>query len=155
MIKELLTLAKMLLASKPSDVDKVEVVDMRHFPFKGYKAMAWCGCVIHRMGASAVNEKTLNHERIHLMQAKVCGSWVKYYLSYLWEWMRIGFMSPLKANYYTSKYESEAFANEDDYGYCDGYDGSNLSKYEFKNRKKLYKDVGWSAAAWKKYVKSL
>ena len=155
MIKELWMLVKLLFASKPSDIDKVEVVDMHHFPFKGYKAMAWCGCVIHRIGASAVNGKTLNHERIHLMQAKVCGSWMKYYLSYLWEWMRIGFMAPMKANYYTSKYESEAFANEDNFGYCDGYDGKNLSKYTFKNRKKLYKEVGWSADSWKKYVKSL
>lgn len=155
MIKELWILVKLLFASKPSDIDKVEVVDMCHFPFKGYKAMAWCGYVIHRIGASAVNEKTLNHERIHLMQAKVCGSWVKYYLSYLWEWMRIGFMAPMKANYYTSKYESEAYANEDDYDYCDGYDGSNLAKYVFKNRKELYKDVGWSSAAWKTFVKSI
>lgn len=155
MIKELWMLVKLLFASKPSDIEKVEVVDMRHFPFKGYKAMAWCGYVIHRIGASVVNDNTLNHERIHLMQAKVCGSWIKYYLSYLWEWMRIGFMSPLKANYYTYKYESEAYANEDDYGYCDGYDGRNLYKYVFKDRKKLYKKVGCSSSVWKQYVKSL
>ena len=155
MIKDLWILVKMLFASKPSDIDKVVVVDMRHFPFKGYKAMAWCGYVIHRIGASAVDDKTLNHERIHLMQAKVCGSWVKYYLSYLLEWMRIGFMAPMKANYYTSKYESEAYANEDNFYYCVGYDGSNLPKYSFKNRKKLYKAVGGTSKSWKQYVKSL
>ena len=155
MIKELWILVKMLFASKPKDIDQPSVIDMQHFPFKGYKAMAWCGYIIHRIGSSAVNQKTINHERIHLMQAKVCGSWFKYYLAYLWEWIKPGFMSPLSANYYTSKYESEAYANEDNPSYCDQYDGTGLAKYTFKNRKKLYCDVGWSLKSWKQYLTNL
>ena len=132
----------------------MKIVYNRILPWQGFSCINLFGILFVRKGC-VLDERVLNHERIHTAQAKVCGSWVKFYLFYLWEWLRIGFMSPLKANYYTSKYESEAYANEDDYDYCDGYDGSNLSKYVFKNRKKLYKDVGRSAAAWKRYVKSL
>ena len=97
-----------------------------------------------------------NHERIHLMQALTCNdSWVRYYLSYLWEWLKCGFLAPMSANYVTSKYESEAYANEDDCTYCNDYDGSNLPKYTFKKHKKLYKQLGGTSKAWKEYVKSL
>lgn len=41
MIKELWKLIKMLFATRPSDFiyNELEVVDMKHFPFKGYKAI--------------------------------------------------------------------------------------------------------------------
>jgi hypothetical protein len=167
MIKELYILVKMMFQSKPSGIlgNDLEVVVMNHFPFKGYRWLMWCGRMVCRADNEEKIQKEMlttkfaiskNHERIHLMQALTCNdSWVRYYLSYLWEWLRIGFMSPLKANYYTSKYESEAYANEDDYDYCGGYDGSNLSKYVFKNRKKLYKSVGGTSRQWKIYLKTL
>ena len=156
MIKELWILVKMLFASKPNDFESMEVIDMKHFPFEGYKAMAWCGKIIHRIGSSEVDERTIRHENIHLAQAKLYGSWWKYYLAYLWEWIKGGIIiAPVSAAYYTSKYESEAYANEENPDYCIGYDGSNLSKYSFKNRKKLYKKVGRTASDWKIFVKSL
>ena len=70
MLKELCTLIRMLFASKPSDNTEVKVIHMRHFPFKGYKAMCWCGTIIHRIGASEVDGRTIRHETIHLLQAK-------------------------------------------------------------------------------------
>ena len=149
---------KMLFASRPSDVayDELEVVEFRHFPFKGFRAMQWCGKIVHRVGSSVVGEATLRHERIHVMQALHCDdSWIKYYLKYLLEWLRRGFLAPMTANYYCSKYESEAYANDGKLGYCEGYDGSNLAKYKIKNAKKLYKQLGGTPAAWKEYVKSL
>lgn len=158
MIKELWILIKMLFRSNPSDMvgKDLEVVEFKHFPFKGYKAMSWCGRIIHREGSSQVNETTLNHEKIHLMQAMMCNdSWIRYYLSYLWEWLKCGFLAPLSANYMTSKYESEAYANEEDFEYCNNYDGSNLLKYTLKDRKKLYKQLGGTSKAWKQYVKTL
>ena len=148
----------MLFRSNPSDMvgKDLEVVEFKHFPFKGYKAMSWCGRIIHREGSSQVNETTLNHEKIHLMQAMMCNdSWIRYYLSYLWEWLKCGFLAPLSANYMTSKYESEAYANEEDFEYCNNYDGSNLLKYTLKDRKKLYKQLGGTSKAWKQYVKTL
>ena len=158
MIKELLILIKMLFRSNPSDMvgKDLEVVEMNYFPFEGYKAMSWCGRIIHRGSSSQVNETTLNHEKIHLMQAMMCNdSWIRYYLSYLWEWLKCGFLAPLSANYMTSKYESEAYANEEDFEYCNNYDGSNLLKYTLKDRKKLYKQLGGTSKAWKQSVKTL
>lgn len=62
MLKELWTLIKMLFASRPSDVvgKGMEVIEMKHFPFKGYKALSWCGRIIHREGTSEVNKITMN-----------------------------------------------------------------------------------------------
>ena len=149
----------MLFATRPSDAvyKELEVVDMKHFPFKGYKAMAWCGKIIHRVGASDVDERTIRHEMIHVMQAMYCNdSWVRYYLAYFWEWLKGGIiLAPVSAAYYTSKYESEAYGNEDVADYCLNYDGSNLQKYVFKKRKKLYKEVGGTPKDWKNYIKSL
>lgn len=164
MIKELWILIKMLFQSRPQKKEKVSLLGMKHFPFVGYKYLMWCGYMIYRDDmydrrqkewATDIFKVDSNHEQIHLMQAKMCGSWIKYYIKYLWEYIRIGIIAPMRANYYTSNYESEAYANEKDLNYCNNYDGSNLQKYSFKNRKKLYKQVGGTPEAWKAYVKSL
>ena len=156
MIKEFFLLIRMMFASNPSDFNKIKVLDMRHFPFRGYKAMAWCGVIIHRIGTSEVDDKTINHEMIHLSQAKICGSWIKYYFLYFIEWIKGGIIiNPASSAYYTSRYESEAYANEDNPEYYLNYDGSNLQKYVFKNRKKLYRTIGGTSKKWISYVKSL
>ena len=164
MIKELWTLAKMLFVSRPSEIEEVKLMGMEHFPFKGYAYIMWCGKMIYRNDRYDTRRKewitkkykvSKNHETIHLMQAKMCGSWAKYYLRYLWEWLKPGFMAPLKANYYTLKYEAEAYANEENFDYPKQYDGSNLGKYTFASRKKLFKDVGGTQQAWRAYLKTL
>ena len=163
MIKELWTLAKMLFVSRPSEIEEVKLMGMEHFPFKGYAYMMWCGKMVYRNDTYDTRRKewitkkykvSKNHETIHLMQAKQCGSWAKYYLSYLWEWLKPGFMAPLKANYYTLKYEAEAYANEENFDYPKLYYGSNLGKYTFASRKKLFKKYG-SVQMWKAYLKTL
>lgn len=164
MIKELWTLAKMLFATKPSEIEEVKLMGMEHFPFRGYAYMMWCGRMVYRNDTYDTRRKewitkkykvSKNHETIHLMQAKMCGSWAKYYLRYLWEWLKPGFMAPLKANYYTIPYEMEAYANEEKFDYPKQYDGSNLGKYTFASRKKLFKDVGGTQQAWEAYLKTL
>lgn len=148
----------MLFATRPSDFvyRDLEVMEMKHFPFEGYKALSWCGKIIHRAGSSEVNPKTMNHEKIHVAQAMTYNdSWVRYYLAYVWEWLRRGLLAPMTANYYVSKFESEAYANEDNSDYCSGYDGRGLRRYSIKNAKKLYKQLGGTPKAWKEYVKSL
>ena len=158
MIKELFKLIGLLFQSNPVDViySDLEVVEMKHFPFKGYKAMSWCGKIIHRVGTSKVDNITMNHEKIHVMQAFSCGdSWWKYYLLYIWEWLRCGFMSPLSANYYVSKFESEAYANEADFDYCNSYSLDSIEKYKIPNAKKKYNELGGKPSVWKSYVKSL
>ena len=156
MLKELFELIRLLFSSNPKDIEEMKVKNMKHFPFKGYKAMAWCGTIIHREGASKVNDITINHETIHLMQAKMCGSWVKYYWRYFIDWLKGNpLIYPASSAYYTTKYESEAYANEENMSYCKNYDGSNLQKYTFKDRKKIYKKVGGTSKDWKVYVKTL
>lgn len=165
MIKELFTLAKMLFRGKPGDIESLELLGMDHIPFSGYKYMSWCGRMIYRNDMLEKRQQEWltkqfeidkNHETIHLMQAKQCGSWVKYYWRYFIDWMKGNpLIAPASAAYYTSKYESEAYANEENLDYCKNYDGSNLKKYTFKNRKKLYKSVGGTSKEWKAYVKSL
>lgn len=164
MIKELWILAKMLFASKPSEIGEVKLMGMEHFPFRGYSYMMWCGKMVYRKDTYETRRKewitkkykvSKNHETIHLMQAKLCGSWTKYYLHYLWEWMKGGLSAPLSANYYIIPYEMEAYANEENLDYPKTYDGSNLEKYTFYSRKKVYKDVGGTSYSWKAFIKNL
>ena len=165
MIKELWMLVGLMFKTSPMEKEKVSLLGMKHIPFKGYKYLMWCGHMIYRDDmydrrqkewATDIFKIDTNHEQIHLMQAKVCGSWMKYYWLYLKEWVKGNpITNPASSAYYTSKFESEAYANETDLDYCKRYDGENLSKYIFKNRKDLYKQVGGTLDAWKKYVKSL
>lgn len=164
MLKELWMLAKMLFKSKPSEIEEVKLMGMDHIPFEGYKYIMWCGKIIYRNDMYDTRRKEWitkqykidkNHETIHLMQAKMCGSWLKYYWRYLCEWLKGGpVMAPASAAYYTIPFEVEAYANEENFDYPKNYDGSNLAKYTFKNRKKLYKKYG-NSREWKAYIKTL
>ena len=91
------------------------------------------------------------------MQAMMCDdNWVKYYLRYLWNWLKhCPWAAPSKACYYINKYEAEAFANEGDFGYCEDYNGGNLKKYDIKDAKKKWKELGGTKAAWIKYIKNV
>jgi len=165
MLKELFILIKMLFGKKPCDIENVSLMNMKHFPFKGYAYLMWCGKMIYRDDMYDRRQKewptdkfkvSKNHETIHLMQAKMCGSWVKYYWRYFIDWLKGNpLIHPASSAYYTTKYESEAYANEENMDYCKNYDGSNLQKYAIKGRKKLYKGMGCSSKNWKLYVKSL
>ena len=165
MLKELFILIKMLFGKKPGDIENVCLMNMKHFPFKGYAYLMWCGKMIYRDDMYDRRQKewptdkfkvSKNHEQIHLMQAKMCGSWVKYYWRYFVEWLKgTPIIAPASSAYYTIPYECEAYANEQDMNYCKNYDVSNLQKYTFKGRKKLYKKVGGSSKDWKAYVKKL
>lgn len=165
-LKELFQLAKMLFKNKPSDMDKVELLEMKSFPFKGYKYMMWCGKVIYRSDKKDRIESELgtdlfkismNHETIHLCQAQYKGTWFKYYISYLWEWIKGNpIVKPYSSAYYTIPYEMEAYGNEDDFSYILNYNGKNLKKYyTIKDRKKSYKEQGGSSYKWKEYCKNI
>lgn len=138
---------------------------MKHFPFKGYKWLMWCGRMVCRADNEEKIQKEMlttkfaiskNHEKIHLMQALACkDSWVRYYLAYSWEYLKRGFLAPMSANYYVSKFESEAYANEDNPNYLKYYLPFGINKYSIKGAKKLYKQLGDTSKSWKEYVKSL
>lgn len=159
MIKELILLIRLMFSSRPSDFvfKDLEVLPMDHFPFIGFSAMSWCGKIIHRKGSSSVNAITMNHEKIHVMQACYYAndSWLVYYWLYLWEYLKRGFFVPMTANYYCSKFESEAYANESNMDYCEYYNLTSINKYSIKGAKKLYMHLGGTSTAWKEYVKLL
>lgn len=165
MLKELFILIKLLFGKKPGDIENVCLMNMKHFPFKGYSYLMWCGKMIYRDDMYDRRQKewptdkfkvSKNHETIHLMQAKMCGSWMKYYWRYFIEWLKGNpIIAPSTSAYYTIPYESEAYANEENMDYCKSYDGSNLKKYTFKGRKKLYKKAGGTSKDWKAYIKTL
>ena len=96
-MKELWQLIKMLFSSKPGDFDTPELLPMKHYPFKGYRFMMWCGRMIYRAEnkenidrymQTYAGKESLTHETIHLRQAQVIGSWVKYYWRYFVEWVK-------------------------------------------------------------------
>ena len=153
---ELIELIKMLFKSLPKDIDKPILKGMKHFPFKGYKYMMWCGYIIYRGDIEpTISSTSMTHETIHLRQAQIKGSWVKYYWSYLIEWIKSNpIINPSSSAYYTIPYEMEAYANEENSNYINNYDGSHLIRYKIKDRKKTYKSKGGTSLSWKKYLKS-
>lgn len=162
MLKELWDLIKLLFSSNPSDIKDLELLEMKHFPFNEYKYLCWCGRMIYR---SSKKDRILSelgtlrfktnktHETIHLCQAQVEGSWVKYYLKYFWEWLKGNpIISPASSAYKTIPYEIQAYANEDNPDYINNFPADDLSRYTLKNRKKVYRE---HRDEWKKFIKSL
>lgn len=163
-MKELWQLIKLLFSSNPGDFDKPLLLAMKHYPFKGYRFMMWCGRMIYRadneesirkyMQAYAYTE-SMAHETIHLRQAQIAGSWIKYYWRYLVEWLKGNPVThPASSAYYTIPFEMEAYANQDNPDYAANYTGGNLHRYEIKHRKKTYRSQGGSRE-WKTYIKTL
>ena len=101
-MKELWQLIKMLFSSKPGNFDNPQMLAMKHYPFKGYRFMMWCGRMIYRIENKENIEKymqtyagkeSMTHETIHLRQAQFAGSWVKYY----WRILSSGLRETLSA----------------------------------------------------------
>lgn len=135
------------------DKTKVEYKQMSHYPFKGYSAMSWCGYLLSRKDKSKIKATTWNHETIHLYQARDKKCWLKYYLSYAWEWIKGNpITSPVQSAYYTIPYEMEAYANEGNKNYLKTRTADSLDKYKIKDRKKTYKA---HKNDWKQYIKTL
>lgn len=146
-IKELWKLGKMLF-TKPLLKDELEVIRMDHFPFKGYSAMSWCGhCIVRNDYKRPIKQTTLKHEQIHLQQGVREGSWIKFYLKYLWQWIKGNpIIAPASSAYYTIPYEVEAYANEDDNEYVI----LPVKTFKIVNRKSTYKK---NRNNWKQYLK--
>ena len=150
MIKELFQLIKMLFQPIPQG-KTVGTIIMKHFPFSKFNAMMWCGHIIVREEhQDTITGTTITHETIHLCQARVCGSWVKYYLSYFWNWIK---HNPFVfSSYFLNKYESEAFANESNSCYITNYTGENIEKYDLG--RKVYNACG-SLRGYLNYIETL
>lgn len=106
MLKELLFLIKVLFTKQRNTL---EIMEMKYFPFKGFLAMSWCGYLITK-DKSKITPIVKNHERIHLDQALQFKSWIHYYLTYLWYWLKC-------LSYRNNPFEVEAFMNQYNYNY--------------------------------------
>lgn len=148
-------LIKWLFGSSPRKCNGLEIVEMKHFPFKGYLAMSWCGRLITKSPQS-IDEYTLNHETIHLKQAQRYRFWICYYIVYLWEWLKGNpFAKPRGSAYYTIPFEVEAYANEGNLSYVGNYDKRRLKeKYRLKKRKALFREHG-SITGWMRFIEGL
>lgn len=163
-VMEWIELIRMLFESKPSDFSEPQLLELKHFPFKGYRYMMWCGRMIYRadnrdkitaQAGTPDFRRSLTHETIHLRQAQLCGSWARYYWRYGVEWLRGNpIVHPSSSAYYTIPYEMEAYANEDNPQYAAEYTGEYLDRYRIKKRKRAFKKYG-NAKAWKAYLKSI
>ena len=161
-MKELWQLIKMLFSSKPGDFDTPKLLSMKHYPFKGYRFMMWCGRMIYRIENKENIEKymqtyagkeSMTHETIHLRQAQAVGSWVKYYWRYFVECIK-GNPSchPASSAYYTIPYEIAAYANQGNPDYLKNYTDDSFTRYKLKHRKRIYKE---HQKDWMVYIRTL
>lgn len=81
-------LAKMLLISKPDELEEVKLMGMKHFPSRNKDYMSWCGHLIYRKDRMPVRRKEWitkkykyrkQAENEKLQLAKEAGSWLKFY----------------------------------------------------------------------------
>lgn len=154
MFKELWWLIKKLF-TKIEESEGLTYKEMKHFPFKGYSAMCWCGYLILRKD-SKTTTKTLVHENIHLRQAieKYKGKrWIRFYTNYFW-WYLKGFtlLNPMSSAYYTIPYEMEAYAHQHEKSYIKKITKDSYKKYIIKHRRTTYKKYRDN---WINYLKSI
>lgn len=151
--KELFVLIQMIFG-RTEKCDKLEILQMKYFPFKNYSYMMWCGKLVTRKNITIRNipSHVGNHENGHLIQAKFYKWWIQYYLVYFWEWLKgIPFWPPFNSAYYTIPFEVQAYANQHIPEY--DYNREDLkSKYTIKYRKREYKK---NKTYWKNYIKYL
>lgn len=152
MFGELITLAKMLFGK--TEYRQPTVLVMKHFPFKGFSAMMWCGYIVTRKKDYELSDKTMRHEEIHIQQAYRYSHWYKYYLRYLWEWLKGNpIIHPAIGAYMTIPFEMEAYANVHRLSYIATPD--TLQRYVIKNRKKTYRKYHGNLKQWVAYIQTL
>ena len=79
-------------------------------PFKGFSCINLFGILFARKGC-VLDEKTLNHERIHTAQMKEM-LYIGFYLWYLVEWI-VKWYRYGKDSYRNLSFEKEAYDNDD------------------------------------------
>jgi hypothetical protein len=137
MWKEFWILTKMLFTKVEPNLKALPIVKMKHFPFRGYSAMQWCGHIIDREDDNVeISEEIMYHEMIHYKQACTLGSWFRYYIVYLWEYLKFGYIT--WACYYCHPMEIEAHLNDDNPDY-QTYKGK-YKKYKMKHIRRRFRE---------------
>lgn len=90
----------------------MKIIRNNIIPFPGYKAMNLFGVLFVR-GNAIIDEKTLNHEKIHTSQIKEM-LYVFFYVWYVIEWL---IRLPKGNAYRNISFEREAYANDNNPNY--------------------------------------
>ena len=92
----------------------MKIIYNKFIPFKGFLAINLFGVLFVRGTADDINERVLNHERIHTAQMKELW-YVPFYIIYVLEWAVRLFK---KGNAYRNiSFEREAYENEKNMDY--------------------------------------
>ena len=118
-------------AVRPSRLADMPAVVNTFWLRKGYEGLTFFGQILtpsqqvadrFNAGYSAMK----NHEMIHLRQAQSTGdSWLRFYLLYIWYWLRALPMNRLMphAAYLLNPFEMEAYLRMNDLGYLERCEG--------------------------------
>lgn len=112
---------------KPSNIEGIKVVFNLLLPIGHYFAMTFFGYMfIKKKSRDLWNWKIktgqakidMNHEMIHVKQAQSTGdSWLRFYLEYIFQWLRNNPFLGLKFAYRMNPFEMEAYAKQTDLYY--------------------------------------
>ena len=106
----------------------MKIIRNKYIPFSGYKAINLFGILFVR-GKAVIDEKTLNHEKIHTAQIKEL-LYIFFYMWYVIEWMirLIRYRDSYKA-YRNLSFEREAYANDRNLTYLENRKPFSFLKY--------------------------
>ena len=136
-------------AVRPSKVTDMPAVVNTFWLRKGYEGLTFFGHILtpsqelaDRFNSGASSLK--NHEMIHLRQAQSCGdSWLRFYLLYVWYWLRgLPMSRRMKhAAYLLNPFEMEAYARMHDPDYLargEATEWRRYAKMSLNDRLRLY-----------------
>ena len=143
-------------AVRPSKVADMPAVVNTFWLRKGYEGLTFFGKILaptqelaDRFNGSA-DRALKNHEMIHLRQAQAChDSWLRFYLLYLWYWLRGLSMNRhmKKAAYLLNPFELEAYRHMHDLGYPDrcsdggAQEWRTYRKMKYNERRAVYEQI--------------
>ena len=142
-------------AVKPSRISDMPAVCDAFWLRRGFTAMTFFGFIVthSRKEANQINscyDSLKNHEMIHLRQAQATGdSWLRFYLLYLWYWLRyLPRSRRMKgAAYWLNPFELEAYCHMHDLTYptrCGDGGAQEWRKYakmKYDERRAVYEKI--------------
>ena len=147
-IKEYITIISAIFKNSPSR--PLQHIEMRYVLWPGYKLLCWAGLLVSRPGTiiSTIDE---HHEDLHRQQAEILGSYWKFYLVYLWEYLCGLFIClSFNAAYFTISFEMQAYGNERRLEYK--VTPENIKLYRIKNKRKAWKE---NKNSWRAYCRRI
>lgn len=148
LIKEYITLISAIFKNTPKT--PLKHIEMKYVLWPGYKLLTWAGLMISRPG-TIISGIDKNHEDIHRQQALVLGSYWKFYLLYLWEYLcNLFILWNFSGAYDCISYEIQAHGRQHKLDYKVTLE--NMKLYRIKNKRKIWKE---NKNNWTHYCKGI